>query len=108
LVTLHDDGVRVSVLYAPGHSFSRSESYGALLPFLPPHDDPHPGKSGGTSPYPGETRDPTSPALSNQDKALLSTLAAAGIPSITLERGDDLTRTLTFWQTTRRRRSSGG
>jgi uncharacterized protein (DUF58 family) len=108
LVTLHDDGVRVSVLYAPGHSFSRSESYGALLPFLPPHDDPHLEKSEGPSPYPGETRDPASATLSNQDKALLSALAAAGIPSITLEPGDDLTRTLTLWQTTRRHRSSDG
>ncbi|MCL5734894.1 MAG: hypothetical protein M1274_04805, partial [Actinobacteria bacterium] len=92
LVGLREDGVRLAVLYVPGHTFAKAaDSPGTLLPFLPPK-----GIAGrADSPAPVAT-------LSAEDRALLLSLASAGIPSLTLDRGDDLVRTLSLWQTTRR------
>jgi hypothetical protein len=102
LVNLRDDGVKLSVLYVPGASFARASSgAGALLPFLPPRDSgPH--EPGGTPTRAPGTDGGDSWALPTEDKGLLVALASAGIPSITLEYGDDLVRTLSLWQTIRR------
>jgi len=106
LVTLHEDGVRLSVLYVPGRSFERATSGpDALLPFLPPRAVP--SSAGDSRVSPGD-RDPfdSGAGLSTEARALLLSLASAGIPSLTLDRGDDLTRALSLWQTTRQRDSA--
>ncbi|MBN1629819.1 MAG: DUF58 domain-containing protein [Thermoleophilia bacterium] len=90
LVQLREDGVSLSFLYVVGDSFSAKpgEGVSSLLPFLPPRD---------TSTSPEMPR--RAPSLSAEDRALLLTLSSSGIPSLTLDRGDDLVRGLALRQT---------
>jgi len=89
LVRLREDGVRLSFCYVVGGSFSAesADEVATLLPFLPDKD------AGG----PPDARHKT-PALSAEARALLLSLSSAGIPSLTLNRGDDLVRHLSLWR----------
>jgi hypothetical protein len=40
---------------------------------------------------------PLAPVLSAETRSLLMSLSAAGIPCLTLDRGDDLVRRLSMW-----------
>jgi uncharacterized protein (DUF58 family) len=103
LVTLREDGVRLAVLYVPGLSFQRTTSGPVgLLPFLPPRAAPGSADNDGFSLGDMDVVD-SGAGLSTEARTLLLSLASAGIPSLTLDRGDDLVRTLSLWQTTRRR-----
>ncbi|OFW61940.1 MAG: hypothetical protein A2133_06985 [Actinobacteria bacterium RBG_16_64_13] len=81
LIRLREDGGRLAFLYIDGTSFAPgvAEGSSALLPFLP------------AAQQPGTT-------LSTEDRSLLLSLSAAGIPCLTIARGDDLVRTLTLWR----------
>jgi uncharacterized protein (DUF58 family) len=113
LVTLREDGVRLSVLYVPGRLFERGMGGSpALLPFLPQRSGVH-GRSDGAGPpdafeiaghSAGRADGPdAATGLTNEDRAHLLGLASAGIPSLTIDRHDDLVRALSLWQTPRRR-----
>jgi uncharacterized protein (DUF58 family) len=103
LTTLREDGVRLAVLYVPGRSFERASSgSGTLLPFLPPRDADSRSTSDRDLRHEGGGAFESGRGLSTEDRTLLMSLASAGIPSLTLDQGDDLVRTLSLWQTTRR------
>jgi uncharacterized protein (DUF58 family) len=87
LIGLREDRVRLAFLYVAGGSFARemAEASGSLLPFLPPRE-----------------RDTFGSELPLESRTLLLSLAAAGIPCLTLSRGEDLARSLSLWQPGRR------
>ena len=101
---LQDDGAKLAFVYVSGGGFTTHTGgeRSALLPFLPPSPqsaDPRdaqaaPGGNGGTA--------HGSATLSAEIRALLLSLSTAGIPCLTIERGDDLARRLSLTQRTRR------
>ena len=106
LVALREDGGRLAFVYVTRGSFERDAGDPpTLLPFLPPKDtDPRGSVPGGSR----ELHDSSGAGggLSAEDRRLLLALASAGIPSITVERGDDLIRSLSLWQTAPRREAA--
>jgi uncharacterized protein (DUF58 family) len=88
MVTLREDGVNLNFLYVPGFSFAPGAA--ALLPFLPPRDA---GGDMRPRPRPGE--------LPAESRALLLSLASAGVRCVTLSLGDDLVRNLSVWESGR-------
>lgn len=112
LVTIREGGARLAVLYVPGRSFARaSADASTILPFLPPRDDPARYVDSSDridKNVPSHEEDPhIHKGLTAEDRSLLLSLASAGIPSITLEHGDDLVRSLSLWQTARRHSAAG-
>ncbi len=119
LIGLREDRVRLALLYVVGGSFGGAAAGAAapLLPFLPPRrGDALAGTGGkavlyGAAP-PGMSADGGAPAatagaeLPVETRALLLSLSSAGIPCMTLSRGDDLVRSLSLWQTGHRRAGS--
>jgi uncharacterized protein (DUF58 family) len=93
LMEMRQEGARVAFLYVSGPSFTgpapASASY--LLPFLPPRQEIDAAPGGAAS-----------PALTSEQRALLLSLSAAGIPCLTLSRGEDLVRHLSAWNPARR------
>ncbi len=89
LIGLREDGVRVSLVYVSGGSFAGSHAEGApLLPFLPARErESLPAVSA-----------PKVAALANETRSHLMTLSMAGVPCLTLARGDDLFAALSLWQ----------
>ena len=94
---LHDDGARLAFVYvSPGGFTSQAAGeMSTLLPFLPPASMPADNAGGGAS-------GATSGSLTAETRALLLALSSAGIPCLTLERGDDLVRRLSLVQQPRR------
>jgi hypothetical protein len=82
---LRETGVRLAFLYVAPISFLEPapEALSYLLPFLPPREDVE--------------KKPLAPVLSAETRSLLMSLSAAGIPCLTLDRGDDLVRRLSMW-----------
>ncbi len=104
LINLREDGARLSVLYVPSRSFERSASGpSTLLPFLPPRDSAAAQIQDGMLPAAALDAFESGTVLTAEARSLLMSLASAGIPSLTIDQGDDLIRTLSLWQTTRRR-----
>lgn len=110
LLQLQEDGAKLAFVYIAGAAFAThmGEEKSALLPFLPPapaaSEAPSPaasaasaGASGGRS-----AAAPSGTSLSTEARALLLSLSSAGIPCLTLERGDDLVRRLSLTHQTRR------
>jgi uncharacterized protein (DUF58 family) len=105
LVQLKEDGVQLALLHVVGASFVRGKTesgFGAgstLLPFPPPSD------TGSATDRPDAIAQAASSAsadaeagLSTEARALLLSLSSAGIPCVTLSRGDDLVRQLSLWR----------
>jgi uncharacterized protein (DUF58 family) len=113
LIGLREDGVRLSFLYVSGGSFA-GEATGtasSLLPFLPPRDT---GGAARDATGPLDLASTGAPAaaaagatLPTEARALLLSLASAGIPCLTLNHGDDLVRTLSLWRAGHRSRAAG-
>ncbi|MBN1320684.1 MAG: DUF58 domain-containing protein [Thermoleophilia bacterium] len=89
---LHEDGVRLALVYVDGASFAgaTTEAGSTLLPFLPPRPD-------GDSEQPGR-RTEHHASLSTETRALLLSLSSAGVPCLTLGYGDDLVQSLSLWR----------
>ena len=100
ITELHDDGVRLAMVYVDGPSFAEAdaEAGSSLLPFLPPRS-----ADSALQPGPGTERHA---ALSAEARALLLALSSAGIPCLTISRGDDLVRSLSLWRAGRRREAA--
>jgi uncharacterized protein (DUF58 family) len=110
LLELRDEGARPVFVYVDGASFTRAESPSLLLPFLPPK------RPESAAPAGAATLSPAVPAespgggpgsgLSTEARALLLSLSSAGIPCLTLDRGDDLAGRLSLWRPGRRGRAA--
>ena len=92
LIGLRDDGVRLALLYVIGASFAGAAAGAAapLLPFLPPRDTAGAARGGAASPRSALSGAPAEAAgaeLPTEARALLLSLASAGIPCLTLGRG---------------------
>jgi uncharacterized protein (DUF58 family) len=124
LIQLREDGVRVALLYVAGASFAgaAAEPSSPLLPFLPPRASVGAAARGRASAGPetlegqaaalpdSATSAQASPevagsALPTEARALLLSLSSAGIPCLTLNRGDDLMRRLSLWRAGSRERT---
>ena len=88
LIGLREDGVRVSLVHVAGATFAGSRGGAPLLPFLPPHDRRDYGLEAASA----------TAGLSNEARGHLLTLSMAGVPCLTLARGDDLLSALSLWQ----------
>lgn len=109
VLQLHEQGASMAFLYVAGPSFAEGagEDPSSLLPFLPPR-----ASAAETRRRRGNEREPdgealgSSPAggLSAEARSLLLALSSAGIPCLTLSRGDDLVRNLSLLKS---RRASG-
>ncbi len=88
LIGLREDGVRVSLVHVAGATFAGSRGGAPLLPFLPPHDRRDYGLEAASA----------TAGLSNEVRGHLLTLSMAGVPCLTLARGDDLLSALSLWQ----------
>lgn len=107
LIQLREAGVQLAFLYIVGPSFARgaagtdTETGSTLLPFLPPRDAAT--TAGRTAAGTGSGRLEAAESagaeasLSTESRALLLSLSSAGIPCLTLSRGDDLLRHLSLW-----------
>jgi uncharacterized protein (DUF58 family) len=106
LVGLREDGVRLALLYVVGASFTTAAGAPApLLPFLPPRSPAAASREGGASPGQESSGAPAdvSTDLPTEARALLLSLASAGIPCLTLSQGDNLVRALSLWRGDQRR-----
>jgi uncharacterized protein (DUF58 family) len=81
LIQLRDDGVHLAFLYVAGASFARRD-ISAVAHDIHTVDEADGGSAG----------------LSTEARALLLSLSSAGIPCVTLSRGDDLARRLSLWR----------
>jgi len=108
LIDLRDQGTRAAFLHVSGASFARTEAGSSLLPFLPPRQTSRgaPGSVEPSDPAGPARRAGAEPALSTEARALLLALSSAGIPCLTLDRGDDLARRLSLWHPGHRSRAS--
>jgi hypothetical protein len=113
LISLREEGMRLSFLYVVGGSFVDAEagaggSVSSLLPFLPPRDptgvSPHGASPQGDAPTAPEQSDApvregseARGAISAEGRGLLLSLSTAGIPCLSLGHGEDLVRTLSIW-----------
>lgn len=120
LVALAEEGVHLTLLHVVGRDFSgaAAEAAAPLLPFLPPRP-PHEtepfeagrsvlrdppdweGPRGHDRRSPGYDRDAP---LSPEDRSSMLRLAAAGVISVTLRRGDDLGQVLSLGRNPRQSR----
>jgi len=118
LIQLKEDGVHLAFLYVTGVSFADGApgSVSPLLPFLPPREEPEavagvneearPADGLPTAARPmGAGLDIDARSLRPEDRALLLSLSSAGIPCLTLGRGESLERRLSLWHTGRRGRT---
>jgi uncharacterized protein (DUF58 family) len=114
LISLRENGMRLTFLYVVGASFAaidgrESATTSSLLPFLPPREAAASTSQGGPPPGPdqlGPHVEETASArgmISIEARGLLLSLSSAGIPCLTLSQGDDLVRALSMWGTGRRR-----
>jgi uncharacterized protein (DUF58 family) len=94
LLQLQEDGAKLAFVYIAGASFATrvEEDKSSLLPFLPPS----PASAG------APTTASSGTSLSAEARALLLSLSSAGMPCLTLERGDNLVRRLSLTHKTRR------
>jgi len=92
IAQLHEDGVRLALIYVDGASFAAAtaESESALLPFLPP-------RPAGETAQPGRRAEPRA-TLPSDIRTLLLSLSSAGVPCLTFAYGDDLVRSLSLWR----------
>ena len=111
LISLREDGVQLGFLYVPGFTFADAGS--TLLPFLPAREDAA-AATGGRATKRGAWHDGgadgadglaarsghhrRSGELPVDIRALLMSLASAGVRCLTLGRGDDLVKSLSAWQ----------
>jgi len=108
LIALRDDRVRLTLLYVVGRSFEGAAASAAapLLPFLPPRQrESSAAAPSGAAPS-GAPAAAAGAELPVETRALLLSLASAGIPCLTLNNGDDLVRSLSLWQSGQRRAGS--
>ncbi len=120
LVTLREDGVRLSLVYVIGSSFAEGAAPVAapLVPFLPPR---HPGGPRRLGSDDSSVQSDAGPAGSMYSEPLgadfsippetrgsLTALASMGIPCLTVARGDNLARSLSLDRSSRRRRTTRG
>jgi hypothetical protein len=117
LVSLREEGMRLSFLYVVGGTFADLESgaggsISSLLPFLPARD-PAEASPEEAALNAREQSDlhvqeafETPPAISTEFRSLLLSLSSAGIPCLSLGHGDDLVRTLSVWGASRKRAAS--
>jgi len=105
LIDLHAEGARLAFLYVVGPSFGETSNVQvpSLLPFLPPRRSNRTASADAASHRPPpdgsshETlEDLTDTALGVEARSLLLSLSSAGIPCLTLSRGDDLVRRLSL------------
>ncbi len=106
LLELRDESARPAFVYVAGESFAKADNPSSLLPFLAPK------RFGGAAHHNTAAASPIVPAepaageegsaLSAEAGALLLSLSSAGIPCLTLNRGDDLTDRLSLWRPDRR------
>jgi uncharacterized protein (DUF58 family) len=110
MVSLREDGVNLNFLYVPGFSFAHGAA--GLLPFLPPREASreesvqrhgrgrrgHTDETGGPA---GAQPRPRPGGLPVESRALLLSLASAGVRCVTLSYGDDLVRSLSVWESGR-------
>ena len=110
LLELRDEGARPAFVYVDGASFTRAESPSSLLPFLPPKRPRGTEPAGAAPPDPAlpveSAADSAGSGLSTEARALLLSLSSAGIPCVTLDRGDDLAGRLSLWHPGRRSRAA--
>lgn len=103
LTKLKDDGARIGFVYVAGPSFAHAGGASSLLPFLPPKEKDLRDKR--RSPHQRPEVEPPEPAdnitLSADARALLLCLSSAGIPCLTVARGDDLRGRLSLWSASR-------
>jgi uncharacterized protein (DUF58 family) len=104
LIQLREDGVQLAFLYVVGASFVRkasgSDAGATLLPFLPPRDSGTAATrldASGSDPETARSAR-AGESLSTEARALMLSLSSAGIPCLTLGRGDDLVRHLSLWR----------
>jgi uncharacterized protein (DUF58 family) len=100
LVQLRDDGARLAFLYVTGASFSDDldDHMSTLLPFLPPRGDKTIVVRHRAAPDEDQHSPSVAESLPPETRALLLSLSSAGIPCLTLGRGDNLTRRLSLVQ----------
>jgi uncharacterized protein (DUF58 family) len=118
LLRLKEDGARLAFVHLAGPSFAgKAEGDGSsLLPFLPPQEEAgssaRAARAGDTLPpdgaapgaATGERTDSLS--LSPEARALLLSISSAGIPCVTLSRGDSLQQRLSLWSAERPTRAA--
>ncbi len=101
LIALRESGVRLAFLYTVGTSFAQAVKDAApILPFLPPRDVT------GSASHKDHLDPSLGSGLTAETRALLLSLSSAGIPCLTLNRGDDLARFLSRWQPDRQTRTA--
>lgn len=100
LVGLHEDGVRLSFVYVPGGppGTESTDGVSTLLPFLPPRD-------AGTEQ--ADVRPRQLESLSEEERSALLALSSSGISCLTLNQHDDLTRSLSLWDSGRHTQAAG-
>jgi uncharacterized protein (DUF58 family) len=103
LIQLREDGAHLAFLYVAGHSFAgpTAEAGSSLLPFLPPLEQARPPGSQFATSAAASSNDVVDShsdaySLSTEAQALLLSLSSAGIPCLTLNRGEDLERRLSL------------
>ena len=106
LLQLHEEGAKLAFLYVVGASFGgqAEDRVSTLLPFLPPREDRAGMPRGEGTAAGSSVATPAADALSTEARALLLSLSSAGIPCLTLSRGDDLLRSLSL---SKHRRATG-
>jgi uncharacterized protein (DUF58 family) len=106
LISLREDGVRLSFVCVPGTTFAATSAGGPLLPFLPAREVRGATPTGtakgsalpnAASPHAGDSTRARTADLAVETRALLLSLSSAGVRCLTLGQGDDLTRTLSAW-----------
>ena len=120
LVGLREGGVRLSLVYVLGSSFAEAAAPAAapLLPFLPPRHPSGTAKTGGHGPEKRQDSEPHDPervwresvglSIPPETRGTLLALASAGIPCLTVSRGDNLVRALSLGRVDRRREARRG
>ena len=120
LVELREGGVRLSLVYVVGSSFAEAAAPAAapLLPFLPPRHPSGTAKTGGHGPQGAAGSEPHDPdrvwresvdlSIPPETRGSLLALASAGIPCLTVSRGDNLIRALSLGRVDRRREARRG
>ena len=126
LIQLREEGVRPTFLYVVGASFAEgaAQAVSTLLPFLPQREETRPPRgpaapagvpsvadpaaashgaavdtaSGSAAPEGGMDGQTGGTSLSSEARALLLSLSSAGIPCLTLGRGESLEQRLSLWR----------